>query len=68
MKRTQDSQSKGDQPARGPFYVLLVLMAALLLTIALILAWNACERFDLETDRPTNAAQSISCTTPLGPA
>lgn len=46
MKRMQKSQSKGDQPARGPFHVLLVLMAALLLTIALLVARNACERFD----------------------
>ena len=49
-KRNRESESesegKGDRRVRGPFHILLVLMAALLLTVACLLAWNACERFN----------------------
>ena len=45
-ERKSESEGKGDRRVRGPFPVLLVLMAALLLTVACLLAWNACERFE----------------------
>lgn len=64
MKRKRTSQrdrtKKGDRPARGPFHVLLVFMAALLITIVLLLAWNACQRID--PDRPEPRTRSSSST------
>jgi hypothetical protein len=59
-KSESESESKGDRQARGPFHVLLVLMVALLLTIACLIGWNACSRFERASDRSPDASQRVA--------